>query len=135
MLALHVNNSMYSCFNFRAKNLKFVAVITFSLLFSSRLLSQSAACTIKIDSTVVFKKAKLRGIYWQRDWFCPPKIKLDTLTCTWLFSSCRTRHSNWGDCKNTNGCTVWISAQILVDAQSGKVVSCKREKKRYHNYE
>ena len=117
------------------RRMKYRFVILFCVLLSMQGFAQASECAFKIDSTRVFRKAKLRGIYWTKDWICPPKIKLDTLACTWVFTSCKTRYSNWGDCKNTNGCTIWFSAQMLVDARTGKVVSCTREKTRSHNYE
>ena len=128
------NNQWASLKDFR-KYLNYLYVISFLVLFSKEVVSQTAACEIKIDSNQVYRKAKLRGIYWTKDWFCPPKIKIDSLNCSLLYSSCKTRHTNRGKCKHTNGCTVWISAEMLVDARTGKVLWCKREKSLHHNYE
>ncbi len=45
------------------------------------------------------------------------------------------KHSNWGHCRHTNGCTIVKKIQIVIDDNRKKIVSKERFKSKFHNYE
>jgi hypothetical protein len=61
---------------------------------------------------------------------------LDSLKSTWLITRLDTTyHTNAGNCKNTNGCTVQLKTVLKLNAISGKLISKKNTKEVFANYE
>jgi hypothetical protein len=89
----------------------------------------------KMDSTQVIRKAKRHHAYWTEYWVSPPALSFDEKERTWTVHSVKTEHTNRGDCKNTNGCTVVKSVTLVIDDKKDKVVSKTKEKKIFPNYE
>lgn len=113
------------------------------LLFFMTLLScqasmqgiQKDALLPKMDTLAVIQKAKRHHAYWNENWVSPPALSFDEKERTWTVHSVKTHHTNLGDCKQTNGCTVVKSVTLVIDDKKGKVVSKTKEKKIFPNYE
>ncbi len=88
-----------------------------------------------MDSTQVIRKAKRHHAYWTEYWVSPPSIKFDEKERTWTVHSVKTHHTNRGECKYTNGCTVVKSVTLVIDDQNKKVVSKTKERSLFPNYE
>lgn len=97
--------------------------------------SQTTKCIPKTDSNEVVRIAKKKNIYWTKNWQCRPVLKLDTLTCKWTLITGKIDHTNKGDCKYTNGCTVSTTATLVINAVTGKTLLLEKNKKLFHNYE
>ena len=97
--------------------------------------SQTPKCVPKIDSNEVVRIAKKKRIYWMKDWQCRPTLKLDTFNCKWTIITGKTEHTNKGDCKYTNGCTVSITATLVINAMTGETLLLEKKKELFHNYE
>jgi hypothetical protein len=88
-----------------------------------------------MDSTQVIRKAKRRHAYWTEYWVSPPALSFDEKERTWTVHSVKTHHTNRGDCKNTNGCTVVKSVTLVIDDRNKKIVSKTKKKDLFPNYE
>lgn len=112
--------------------------IVFFLLISASVnpaFSQTAPCASKLDSSDVIRIARKKKVYWTEDWQCKPQLKFDGLTCEWTVTTCKTEHTNRGDCKYTNGCTVTTMATLVINATTRKVVSLEKKEHLIHNFE
>jgi hypothetical protein len=92
-------------------------------------------CDNRLDSAAIVKIAKRSNSYWTKNWQYPPDIQFDEKNCEWTIKSTKSRHTNKGGCKHTNGCTEIKTIQLVIDATTGKLKSKTQEKKLYHNYE
>jgi hypothetical protein len=45
------------------------------------------------------------------------------------------KHSNWGHCRHTNGCTIVKQIRVVMDDNRKKILSKERSKSKFHNYE
>jgi len=93
---------------------------------------------IKINESDAVKIAKNRGMYYEGDheFFYPDHLLLqEEGNIYWEISSSKQGYTNKGDCARTNGCSIFYSKIIKIDAISGKVLDKKSTKKLYHNYE
>ncbi len=97
--------------------------------------SQTTVCNNRLDSAGVVKIAKRHHAYWTKNWQSPPSIKLDEQSCRWTVVCWRTHHSNKGECKYTNGCTISDMVTLVIDAKTKRVISKKRTKTSFPNYE
>lgn len=97
--------------------------------------SQTSPCVSKSDSNDVIRIARKKKVYWTEDWQCKPQLKLDESRCEWTFTSCKISHTNRGDCKYTNGCTVTTMATLVIDATRRKVISLEKKEQVTHNFE
>lgn len=109
-------------------------ILFISLLSSGSLFSQNNSCANKLDSAAVIKIAKKRRAWWTSE-NSRTSVRFDDKTCTWTAKSSRSKHTNRGDCKHTNGCTLIRSVTLTMDASTGKIKSKTKEKKLYPNYE
>lgn len=55
--------------------------------------------------------------------------------CYWQVKVSTSRHTNRGNCKRTNGCTLVKMTNLYIDPDSGKIAHRKTRKKLYPNYE
>jgi hypothetical protein len=63
-------------------------------------------------------------------------LMLDSLKKVWIVARLDTTYyTKEGNCKNTNGCTVQMSTILKLNAISGKVISKKKKKEVFANYE
>jgi len=60
---------------------------------------------------------------------------LNQATCRWKVVSQASYHSNDGDCRFTNGCTVVVKQAIVVNARNKRLVSRRKNMKIYPNFE
>lgn len=97
--------------------------------------SQTTNCVSKLDSNEVIQIARKKKVYWTEDWQCKPHLTFDALTCEWTVTSCKIAHTNRGDCRYTNGCTVTTIATLVIHATTHKVVRLEKEKHVTHNFE
>lgn len=97
--------------------------------------SQTTPCVSRLDSNDVIQIAKKKKAYWTESWQCQPQLKFDALRCEWTVTSCKISHTNRGDCKHTNGCTVTTTSTLVIHAITRKIVSLEKEKQLIHNYE
>lgn len=89
----------------------------------------------QLDSLDVIKIAKRHRAYWTENWAIPASIGFNSDQKTWTVQAAKTHHTNRGDCKHTNGCTVLKSVTLVIDDQKKKVVSKNKEKILFPNYE
>ena len=89
----------------------------------------------KMDSLDVVQMAKRHRAYWTDNWVSPPQITFDEESQNWTVHSTKTKHTQRGECKYTNGCTVVQTVTLVIDNQKKKVVSKTKEKRLFHNYE
>ena len=108
--------------------------IVAATLFTHLAFAQTQKCIMQADSNKVISIAKEWDIYWNDFWVCPHKLTLDTLNCSWTLVTCKTEHTKKGNCKYTNGCTIWITATLMVDAY-GRMTSIEKNERVFHNYE
>jgi hypothetical protein len=97
--------------------------------------SQTNHCVSNLDSNDVIQIARKKKVYWTESWQCTPQLKLDELSCEWTVTSCKISHTNRGDCKHTNGCTVTTIATLVIHATTHKVVRLEKIKHITPNYE
>lgn len=89
----------------------------------------------QMDSLDVVQMAKRHRAYWTDYWVSPPQIKFDEESQNWTVHSNKTKHTQRGECKYTNGCTVVQTVTLVIDDQNKKVVSKTKEKSLFPNYE
>lgn len=78
--------------------------------------------------------AKRKGYYWEGEFPFDSNIKLDS--GQWVIKgSQRCGVTYKGYCKNTNGCTVIRRYQMIIDAETGKILSKSKTKTKIANYE
>lgn len=92
-------------------------------------------CENKLDTAQIIKIAKRHNAYWTLNWYRPPAIQYDSQQCIWTVVSSKSKHTNRGNCKNTNGCTLVKTVTLEIDGKKKKAISRKQKKKCYPNYE
>lgn len=115
--------------------LKTLLFSIWAFFLSSHAASQSSACIATLDSAKVRQIARGHGIKTGQDNTFPNSLVFDSEKCQWVVSSFKTKHSNRGKCKYTNGCTIVIQKSISIDDRTKEVRGKKRIKKIYPNYE
>src|SRR6478609_6189814 len=105
--------------------LNFFFLINWLLVFP-----QSEICTNRLDTAGVIQIAKKNNSYWTEHWSYTPKINFDSEKCEWTVHSTKSEHSNKGDCKYTNGCTIITTVTLTIDARSKKVISKNKKEKK-----
>jgi hypothetical protein len=88
-----------------------------------------------MDSLDVVQMAKRHRAYWTDNWVSPPQVKFDEESQNWTVHSTKTKHTQRGECKYTNGCTVIQTVTLVIDDQKKKVVSKTKGKSLFPNYE
>jgi hypothetical protein len=53
----------------------------------------------------------------------------------WEITVYHSKHSNKGECKYTNGCTVIKKLYVIIDDKKGKIISKQLMQYKYKNYE
>jgi hypothetical protein len=53
----------------------------------------------------------------------------------WTVSGYKYKHSNKGQCKYTNGCTIVRHLVVVINDNDGKIISKKMNESIFHNYE
>ena len=89
----------------------------------------------QMDSLDVVQLAKRHRAYWTDNWVSPPQITFDEESQNWTVHSTKTKHTQRGECKYTNGCTVVQTVTLVIDDQNKKVVSKTKEKSLFPSYE
>lgn len=97
--------------------------------------SQTTNCVSKLDSNDVIQIARKKKVYWTESWQCNPQLKFDELTCEWTVTSCKISHTNRGECRHTNGCTVTTISTLVINATTHKVVHLEKIKHITPNFE
>jgi hypothetical protein len=113
---------------------KFI-LTTMGLIHYLIVFSQTRVCENRLDTTQVITLAKRHNSYWNKDWHAQPGIKFDEQNCTWIVVSTKSRHTNRGQCKHTNGCRLVKTVTLVINARSKKVLSRDKKKKLHPNYE
>lgn len=88
-----------------------------------------------IDTAAVIKIAKRHNAYWTKNWAMQPSISFDSTKGEWKIVSYKSKHTNKGDCKNTNGCTEIKTVVLIIDNKTKKVKSREETKQLMPNYE
>ncbi len=70
-----------------------------------------------------------------RLWNLSEKPEWDEKEKQWSMVLHIYKHSNWGHCRHTNGCTIVKKIQIVIDDNRKKMISKERSKTKFHNYE
>ena len=55
--------------------------------------------------------------------------------CVWNVQLDTYRHTNRGECKRTNGCTLVKTTRLWFDAETGRLIRRKKSRRLYPNYE
>lgn len=110
-------------------------VIPFLFFLTINTLAQEHPNQGFLDSAEVIQIAKWRNAYWSNGVFPKPILHLESAKQEWQVVSTKSKHTLKGHCRFTNGCTEITQLILIVDAQTGKVKSKTKQKKRYSNYE
>lgn len=105
------------------------------LLGSVGLVAQDVACERAFDKEAAVAKARRFGVKMDSRAGHWSGISLDTTNCSWEVWSMKTKHIERGDCKRTNGCTLYKEITVILNADTGKLKSRRRERRKIHNYE
>lgn len=89
----------------------------------------------KISREKAISIAKSKDYYPDANPEITPEVQFDPCYRRWIVRGIRYTHSNKGDCKNTNGCTVEERSLIIIHADTGKILFKEKTTKVYHNYE
>lgn len=95
----------------------------------------TVSCKNKLDTAKVIAIAKRHNAYWIKLWFAPPSIKFNEDSCTWTVVSYKSKHTNRGECKHTNGCTLTKTVTLIINAKTRRVISKRKKKEMFPNYE
>jgi hypothetical protein len=115
--------------------MKELTLTSLLMMICAMAFSQNTICKNQLDTAQVIAKAKRHHAYWNKDSSSPSTISFHAQSCTWTVVSNKSKHSNRGRCKNTNGCTVRISVELTIDANTKKVKMRTKKKTYYPNYE
>lgn len=85
--------------------------------------AQTNVCGNRLDTAQVIKIAKRHNAYWNINWYAPPAIKFDRKNCTWEVVATKVKHTDRGECKDTNGCTQIKQVTLIIDAETKRVLS------------
>lgn len=121
--------------------------ILFILTWSLSGFSQTTECVNQLDTAEVIKIAKKENAWWdKKNWnrkaqhSIYPKVVFDEQNCEWIVYSVKAWQTRKGecevsgrDCKDKSGCTVTTSITLIIDANTKKVKSKKKRKKKMHN--
>jgi hypothetical protein len=84
----------------------------------------------------VIDLAKSRGYYDAENGMHAPSVQLDSLSKNWIIQTYRYIGTTYrGDCAHTNGCSIYQTKSMVVDAQTGKIIRQTKHKTRIPNYE
>lgn len=123
--------------NLVALRIKIAILLLF--VISSIAHSQQMTDCLKYDSSQIVSIVKSKGLIGENQCkdirmpYCA--LSLDTIKCTWTMIAKNYATTRRGKCKHTNGCTIETTKTILVSSESGKIISHKKKKKIYPNYE
>ncbi|HYG50999.1 MAG TPA: hypothetical protein VD905_08845 [Flavobacteriales bacterium] len=112
-----------------------VLIILLSIGLSNGLKAQSMKPSLLKDSVDVINYAKKHS---ERFNYAPNatfRVSYNKNNNKWTYKSATTRSSYEGDCKYTNGCTIYRCVTIQVNAMSGKYTIMKDSTKVFPNYE
>lgn len=115
--------------------LRIIWIVIFFLGNIHVAISQSDSCSNAMDTAEVVKIAKHRNAYWVDDDWRKPSLLFNGQQCEWTVQSTKTRYTSKGDCKRTNGCTEITTVTLVIEANTKKVKSKKKEKRLFPNYE
>jgi hypothetical protein len=97
-------------------------------------LKDSLEKSVNISKKEAIKIAKRKGYFWEEEFPFDPKVKLDS--GQWVIKSSRRLGVTYRKgCKKTNGCTIIEVARIIINANTGKVISKSKHKYQMANYE
>lgn len=126
---------------------KLIAALACCWAWCGGLLGQSvvAPCNSLLDSAAVVSLVQQRGLLLLPQGYTLDELQqypsmagqtnFDEKTCRWTVVSRKTEHSNKGNCKHTNGCTVVITQTVVVCADKQQIVRKKKHKEIFPNYE
>ncbi|MES2478092.1 MAG: hypothetical protein V4561_03340 [Bacteroidota bacterium] len=97
--------------------------------------SQTMDCDSRMDSMRLMNIAIRHNAWWNNEWYAPPSMKFNADNCEWTVVSYKSKHTDRGDCKNTNGCTMSKMVTLVIDARTFKVKSRKKKITVHPNYE
>lgn len=89
----------------------------------------------QLDTAEVIEIARKKHAYWTSHSLYLPKIKFDHDKAEWVVQSAKTKHTNKGECKHTNGCTTITTVVLIINDKTKRVKSKRKEKKTIPNYE
>lgn len=99
--------------------------------------SQNDSCrdSAKVCREKAIALARQKGYYPDGNPEITPQVQFDPCYRRWIITGISYHHSNKGDCKNTNGCTVEERSLIIIHADTGKILFKEKKSKVYPNYE
>jgi len=98
-------------------------------------LNDTCTDSAKISRNKAISIAKGKGYYPDANPEITPEVQLDPCYRRWIIRGISYQHSNKGDCKNTNGCTIEERSLIIIHADTGKILFKEKVTKVYPNYE
>jgi len=97
--------------------------------------AQSEVERAKMKSEEVVRLINRRFPIKSRIWnFDSPPVWNETEKY-WTASVYKYKHSNKGQCKYTNGCTIVQHLVVVINDNDGKIISKKMNESLFHNYE
>jgi hypothetical protein len=96
---------------------------------------QASGSNLNISEEQAINIARSKCFFKTGKEWSEPGADLDVKFNHWLVISQKSTHSDRGSCKRTNGCTIIETREVVIDAETGKIVDKKRTKDKYPNYE
>jgi len=114
-----------------------ICLLLSTVLAEAKTLPLNDTCTdsAKISRAKAISIAKDKGYYPDANPEITPEVQLDPCYRRWIIRGISYHHSNKGDCKNTNGCTIEERSLIIIHADTGKILFKEKVTKVYPNYE
>lgn len=104
-------------------------------LSTTAVFAQQPTCHNKLDSAGVKRIAFRHNAWWTNNEVYPPSMELNPVDCIWSVCSTKSKRTEKGDCKYTNGCTEVTKVTLVIDASKKRVIRRSVETHLYHNYE
>src|SRR3954468_16656587 len=96
--------------------MKKILLFLLILINTDSAVSQINNCISEMDSNAVIRIARKKNVYWTEGRQYKARFKFYSFRCECILTSWKISHTNKGDCRYTNGCTVATSATLIINA-------------------
>ena len=124
-----------------AKTYAFIAMLLFSLPF----LAQKNKYDLPLDAASALQIVKEKNLLYQNSWLSEkeiaqtpsyqPKIEFIAAQNQWKITSKKYKPVHKKKYRKVNGITLELNMTVIVDAETGKILSKKKTKREIPNYE
>lgn len=115
------------------------------MLFTTSLFAQKSKVEFPLDSVSVLQLMKDKKLLYRNMWISDeeiartpsyqPKVEFMPEENCWKIISEKHSTTRRGKCRKTNGCTIFRTMTVRVDARNGKILSKRKTVKKTPNYE